>query len=398
MDILKSFRHHRTMYEISGKFDRPLNIVLLRVLLSFLFILKHTKLYVLISKIHKTPLPNLQNDKRVSFVYSKNQMTIIESLRALEIHFPVIFMGDFVKERPEGDHLLSDRALLLEALKANNLYDILLKAKNDPQLKNNLIRVVKLAGCHRFASKVLKLNQIDLVINLNDHNAYSVLIYDLAQKHKIKTVYIQHAPVSLRFPPLYHDINILFSQDSYDKYRRQEEVRSFIMFDPRFALRKSENDSEPSSNSVLICPNRLDEIEKVAELVEKLHHSYKVYVRPHPSDHRPWDNIKNCKITSNSAIWEDISLVNIVVTNESAVVLEALFFDRLIYKASFFSETLDNYGFLEKGLLLTEHSEIESLMESIDSRKKEYNKAMLSYFIGHIDNPKERAHQIFNQL
>ena len=126
--------------------------------------------------------------------------------------------------------------------------------------------------------------------------------------------------------------------------------------------------------------------------------NYGIVLRPHPRDQRKQWLETSCQISTNRSIWDDLNKCQIVITNESAVVLEAIYADRLLYKAAFFSSSLDNYSFLRKGLLLREYVDLTSILGAIDKRTIDYDKSKLGYFIGDMDHAKESITDFFKSI
>ena len=136
----------------------------------------------------------------------------------------------------------------------------------------------------------------------------------------------------------------------------------------------------------------------MAEFISKIKDSYEVTLRPHPRDKRDEWRRLDCKISRNDSVWRDIEENNIIVVNESAVVLEAIYCHRYLFKAAFFSEPIDNYGFLSKKLLLRQYHTVDSLVEAIKLKQKDYDIEKLNYFIGDLSDAKDRVHQVFNAI
>ena len=84
-------------------------------------------------------------------------------------------------------------------------------------------------------------------------------------------------------------------------------------------------------------------------------------------------------------IWEDLNRAEIVLTNESAVPLEAIFLGKLIYKCNMLSESIDNYGFIKNGLILEEYNNIFDLLAAIKERKITFDSSKLEYYIGSVN-------------
>ncbi|MEC3963972.1 hypothetical protein [Flagellimonas halotolerans] len=324
-------------------------------------------------------------------------MTVLRSLWVNGVDSKAVHIGNKTRER-DVDVFVSNRRLFIEALKVPETANILHNSLNDPVMGKNLVRVFKLIGCCNLYDKLL--DQCDCLINFNDHTPYNVILQEMAKEKRVKTVYIQHASVSINFPSLYHDYNILFSRDSFNKYKNDLGVKSYMLFDTRFStLDPSDYKNEGTAKRVLICTNMLDDPNKVGELTDSLIDlGYTVTIRPHPADKRKvWGQLNTLK-SENASIWEDVGDNGIVVANESSVVLEAIYLDRKVYKAAFFSDSFDNYGYLAQKLLLNQHFSVETLVDAIQKGKIEFNKDKLVFFIGELDNCKERLNNIIDDI
>jgi hypothetical protein len=244
------------------------------------------------------------------------------------------------------------------------------------------------------------LANLNTIILFNDHSPVTTLLFLKAKNKEVSTVYIQHAPVSEKFPPLRFDYNILFSPDSVRKYKKQSgSINVYSTCDLRF-FSKRKGILKVNRNSILICTNKLDNIDKVKDLCRDLAKiNFQVVVRNHPSDKRKWFSEKGIQYSNNTTIWEDLSNSFFVITNESAVPLEAIYNGNHVYKAAFLSDiTLDNYGFLEFGLLKVEHHNTKTIIESIQSRKVEFDIQRLPYFIGDINEGRLKIKNLLNQI
>lgn len=362
------------------KFGKTFGKTWIAILSLCFFVLNLFKVNLLLKYFLDKKLNKLvTTHAKVGFVYSKNQNKILLKLRSLGFIFPVYYFT-INQCSLEDDIYIPEGLILISFIVNPNSTLLIRKAAKHPILNYDLVRVSKTIGLHYIYNKLLS-NKKE-VINFNDHTPYNVLLYNMANNFKIKTLYIQHAPVSERFPPLYHDINILFSQDSLDKYRQySDDVSVVLACDIRFLLNKNSVDSN-NEDKILICPNELDSFDIIDEFIQKLSNIYPILLRPHPNDPRNWGNIKNCILSNNVSLWDDMEYCNIVITNESAVSLEAIFFDKKLYKAAFFSESYDDYSFIKKGLIVREYEDMDAIIDAIKENRIDYNKDKLEYFIG----------------
>ncbi|MFH6985175.1 hypothetical protein [Marinoscillum luteum] len=314
-------------------------------------------------------------------VFSPNQLRVAEWCETVGIELSVISIGQF---KSPYNHINHRQLMLLALCNSTVLLRHVFKSFRDGLYRDNFMRLVKLSGIDLILQKV---DFAQLLFNFNDHSPANILYYDYGKLNNKKVVYIQHAPVSIHFPPLFHDLNVLFSQDSIDKYRNPNNRKIFELFD--FHFTEMEGHKRPEENKVLICTNPLDSLEEIKKLIVLLIHSgYSVLYRPHPRDTREL-NFKyaklRCSIDRNPQ--NDIASCIAMITNESAVILDSIFQNKPTYKAAFLSKDVrDNYGFLAKGLVIREFENPESLLDSLMNLEKCYNRQKLDYFIGAIQN------------
>ena len=95
----------------------------------------------------------------------------------------------------------------------------LLFKRQEKIIKLNDIRFIKLIALRYILYKDLLNSKV--LIQYNDHTPYNVMLTNVAKNIGVKTVYIQHAPIGYH-PPLHNDFNILFSEDTLEKYEHIE--------------------------------------------------------------------------------------------------------------------------------------------------------------------------------
>ena len=392
-DVNFVYSKSEKIYSISEKFNRGLSINKKNTLIISLKIIKWLRIDYFFTFLLKLVLFFKKIEgKRIAFVFTKNQGIILEKIRSNIKFFPTYFFN-YNKTDHKLDVFISNMIVFISFLSNKKAYSLFSELLSYERYNKDSVRIIKLIGLYKIYTKLLK--EKKEVILFNDHSAYAVLVTLVCQKMNIKTYYVQHAPISTLFPPLFNDINVLFSMDSVNKYKRNENVKVKIACDLRFIGVKEEGNSK--EESILLCPNNLDDIDVVSKLVVALKkNNYKVFVRPHPRDSRDW-SICNCKVSNSitNSIWDDLKEVSIVITNESAVVLEAIYFNRKIYKASYWSDRLDNYGFLREKLLLEEYFNEKELIEAINKKRIDYNVNKLNYFIGDVINFNKTIKNIF---
>lgn len=266
-----------------------------------------------------------------------------------------------------------------------------LSSQEDHLLKENWIRIIKLLWIKSVLIEILECSKsIKYLINYNDHSPYNVMIHQIGKEYGITTIYIQHANVSVKFPPLYHDINLLFNQKSLDIYRSVGEIcnKVELIGDVRLKHLK-EFKASPMNKRVLICPNKLDDVRDVIDFSKRLKkNGYNPIIRPHPSDKR-WRFIKKVDISRNRTIKEDLEEANFLVTNESAIVIESIYVNLLSYLYQFKNarnapQVFDNYGFVQEGLIKKKITKYEELLSLMNNKKDLVNCELIDAYIGSI--------------
>ena len=345
---------------------------------------------MILLKLLKNRINKMKNSK-IGFVFTKNQYDTSEYfLKNSKIDILLSFYRIDINLKNRNTIFINRFKVFAMALtKTSHLISLLSNRNYKKNLKYYGIRYIKILGVNDFLD--LATYYAEEIFNYNDHSAYPALAYDLAKKNNCKTVYVQHAPVSGQFPALYHDLNILFSNDSLEKYKIIEggkiNKKVKIMFDFRFikGLYYKNHNYPRDSKKILIAPNELDDIDKIKETVNILD-KFEVIIRPHQLDKRDFKKLlgPKIKLSNTKNIWKELSSVSIVLTNESALALEAIFMDKHLFKCDFWSDYLDHYGFVKKGLIYSTVKNLYDLKSCIKRMPKTYNYNKLEYFIGKI--------------
>ena len=406
MDFIESFRFYRENYQHTSSLDDGDHhffyglvrlICFFSLYSGFSFFLQRVLAIKYSRKIFDAPI--------VYFVFTRNHEIVRKYMEDYKICYPAcdFSFGQTIGTQ-KGDFTIHRFSLFLGALaNARSYLDVISYDTNDIVIQRNKWKVFKLVGYEVLFEHLLK--RVEVVIKFNDHIANSMLLHKKARYMGIKTVYVQHAPVSSRFPALHHDLNVLFSEDSKRKYCNSNPPKEiFTFFDIRFKEVKGYLKKRKSGkNKVLLATNMLDDMQRIEELLNALSLSYKVLLRPHPRDERNFTRFENdrVKLSKNRTIWEDLNHVEIVICNESAVALEAIFYGRLFYKGAFLSKSSDTYDFINTGLIKLEFDSIPRLMEAIDQRQNCSDITKLKGYIGDIDNQVYLAQELqkkINQL
>lgn len=393
MNLARALFFHKDNYDIKKKSDDNLSwgskilmIALCKVLILFKLT---TVLNFIISLFFKKN--RIIESEILSFIFSRNHKIVYNELAKFNMEYPIVNLSFSEELISNKNNLFIPKWIMLFASLANSkLFLQSIKENKDDEIYNkNTLKFFKLSGYHLLYGYLLK--KVKVVIKYNDHIFNNVLLHDMCKERNIKTVYIQHAPVSYRFPPLHHDLNVLFSKDSQSKYKfLNNTVKAFNFFDVRFLM--SKNIIQQSSNnkkSILFALNIKDDINYIKQVVDLFASDYTIILRPHPREKRQFENLidsKNVSISNGNSVWEDLAKTSIVILNESSVVLEAIYSGKKVYKAAFLSKAIDNYSFIKKGLITKEFNNINDLKKAVFNNETYFDKSKLNYFIGDFDN------------
>ena len=317
-------------------------------------------------------LPRKSLSGKIGFVFTKNQKKIALMLRDNhEYHIHDLSSPDLMEQIECFFAFMADM----------QLFGLITEIRKNEVLKSNLMNVVKTIGFYNNVSRY-NTGNVNSYFQFSDHGPINFGLEYLFRLRKIKTVYIQHAPAGkFNSPPLYHSINFLFSEDSKMKYQissRCEDIE--IICDPRFALHDA-HVSKPIEKNILLCPNLLDSKSQVLATADALLAlGFTVLVRKHPGDKSQWPD--SYLYSHNQFIWPDLAKNYWVVTNESAVTLEAIYNGNLFYKAAFWSKPFDAYGFIKSSLILKEYKSLSALLQGVTLKEVSFDSRKLTYYIG----------------
>ena len=227
-------------------------------------------------------------------------------------------------------------------------------------------------------------------IHLNDLSPLGLMLKDYYESLDSKSIYIQHASVTSRFPSLSSDINLLFSDDSLSKYKNKFNKKFFLLNDLRYVDRKISNKKLSNNFYILIAFNKRDElsqIKKVIRFLDRKSNVKNIILRPHPDDNRNlnfFNNQVKVKI-SDSSLENDLLKSNLILVNESNVILDALAFGCGLIKCSFFGQDIDNYGFVKNNLVQYDCKSLLSfkkLLKTNIPNNFKSKKMNLKYYVG----------------
>lgn len=368
-NLVYAYKYSKTRWghfkKMGGSYNSAVLIII--IILGILF----SPVYWLINYVLKIYVSKVKIADSVSFCFTANHITVMDKLK--ENSFQNVNIGI-------GESNFSNKLLLLFIFSSYDFFSNCFTILRNRHMNFNAIKVFKTIALSNLFQMIFEKHTIKNIIQFNDHGPLHFDLYRQAKLSNAKTFYIQHAPITKEFPPLYHDVNILFSQDSLDKYRKENDrIEVILNRDLRFP--KQLNILSKNPLKVVLCPNILDSKAEIITTYNNLiNEGYEVLLRKHPADRRQFP--QEFLLSYNDSIWADFADATYVVTNESAVTLEGLYSNCICYKTCSWSDSIDGYGFIEKGLILREIKTQGALIDSIKKNLVLTDSSKLSYFIG----------------
>jgi hypothetical protein len=241
---------------------------------------------------------------------------------------------------------------------------------------------------------LLRRNKPKAVVVANDHVIWQRAFVKAARDEHIPTIYLQHASVTERFPPLAFDYAFLEGTDTLKKYAligpSQAEV--FLTGMPKldaFINYLKENDQV---HSIGICLNPLDTLPEVRSLCDFLKESFpelSVILRPHPGykRYKNWEELAytyawDFSNGKEEGVFQFLERVDAIVAGDSSIHLEATLLNVFPLYYSFGRPKMDPYGYNRNGLVeyfdtpeavRVKISELLVHTPSVRSRSKLYN-------------------------
>ena len=211
----------------------------------------------------------------------------------------------------------------------------------------------------------LKKQKIKLVIVSNDHSMRTRVPILACKSVDIKSLYLQHASVGVKFPRLTYDFALLEGQDSLDKYRAIGKIDSIVFLIGSLKMgSKTAINTNTKIDVIGLCfglNDNLKIVENVIVELLKLFSPESIILRAHPRENRT-DFLNQMKNkfdikTSNSKgqhVLDFLTGVDAIVCGESNIHLEATFMNiTSIYcvLSDDNREGYDVYGFIKNKLI-----------------------------------------------
>ena len=217
-------------------------------------------------------------------------------------------------------------------------------------------------GVYKNFERIIAENpQLKLIVFSNDHINICRCLIEVAEKHGIKTLYVQHASITDKFPPLHFSYSFLDGKESYEKYEKIGKIsgKVFLTGSPRFD-ELYDFKGATKMYEIGVALNMRDSCDKVMELCKYLqsHVSKSIIVRPHPQMGRLFDPLLFRKAgmdisdSTQESSFFFLSKVKFLVANESSIHLDAALIGVPSLLFNFSSEKVcDWYSYIKNGMI-----------------------------------------------
>jgi hypothetical protein len=227
----------------------------------------------------------------------------------------------------------------------------------------------------------LRRNDIKFVVIFTDHSFKNRVLLFAAKKLGIPTVYIPHASISTRFPPLEFDVAFLEGEEMFLKYKEigekhGVELNSKIIFSGNLKINsflKGTNVQNSEKKLLGIASNSLDSNDKITQVLKSILSKvflldFTIIFRPHPGQKYECPIISERIILSDSKNEYSLDFINridFLISGDSNIVLEAALLKRPVFRLNFSDKLSDTYSFIKNGIC--------PLIENIDELKPYVN-------------------------
>jgi len=324
------------------------------------------------------------------FAESVNQFRALEFLTDLPESILVSSSPQLTINFPDKDiaHLLLPTKFKHRILRIRFFrhYKLLFKEK----YKDHLHTLIKYDGIYESVVDLLRLHKPKAIVFANDHNAFCRALLIGAKECGIKTIYLQHAAVTDKFPALKFDLNLLDGKDSLRKYKRAGTIEGKVVLIgmPKFDKYYEKIKQREEINTVGIALNRNDIFSYYLNISDELKKQFKsmnFIFRFHPSiilSEIVIPEYATLSDVTKESSFEFISKIDVLIAGNSSIHLEAA----LMNVASIIIDfkrggATDYYGFIKSGLVqqVTEEALVE-LIESLKFRQPNVRHKAKYYF------------------
>ena len=251
--------------------------------------------------------------------------------------------------------------------------------KSRSTIKRFFPKFWRMYGYPKLVSGMLEYYKPTVVVMANDHLPLNRCLMREANKRNIQTIYVQHAAITDKFPPLAFSYSLLDGEDSFKKYDSKSGTSGHIYLTGgiRFDRIKDYPKKRTDKLVVGVAINLVDSERIVKETCMSINHwlgsNGYIVLRPHPQmklDY--WNNwcSENNILLSNARdefSFAFISRISLLVANQSSIHLDAAMCrtPSIVYNLSE-ENPADNYAFV-KNKMVPKAENIDALISLLDN-------------------------------
>ncbi|WP_243635842.1 hypothetical protein [Hymenobacter edaphi] len=246
------------------------------------------------------------------------------------------------------------------------------------------------------------------VVFANDHNDDARALLLACRREGVPTAYVQHASVSVNFPPLGFDLSLLEGQDALDKYRLCGPVRgqTRLVGMPKADAFVRQRNEQPRVQRVALATNTLDDTAGIEAAVTYLLTAFPALqftFRAHPSDSRSFQELRTrfpqlaFSDARQESVFEFLQRHDALIAADTSTHLEATLLNlvSLYYRFGQHGVADDYYGYAAHGLVDRAFSldELGQLLRGYVARKPTDHYRRAAYYCATLGTPDEGRSQ-----
>lgn len=198
------------------------------------------------------------------------------------------------------------------------------------------------------------------IIVANDHAGISQIALTAGRRRGIETVYVQHASVSDRFPPLHASIALLDGQDARDKYAAAgpSDTKVHLVGSAKYDAYLSDPQISVLGEKVAICIGHVDvdhaDFKALCTALDKNQTPFCIRFHPAVGDEIRKSYAAHGWEISQPETESALDLIvrcHTIVSADSNILLEAILLHRRPIYLSHSQRIFDYYGFLKNGVV-----------------------------------------------
>lgn len=206
------------------------------------------------------------------------------------------------------------------------------------------------------------------ILVFNDHVTWYRCIIYAGKRSRIPVIYIPHASVNNRFPPLIFDLSLLEGNDMLDKYKQCGKISgaTTLIGNPKYDSLPKKRSFKKNVINLGIAFNHLEEIPALNSWLNQIllfrddyasDIKFNIIVRPHPALYvAAIQLIDRKEVEISNPIKVDsidyLTHINVLLATNSNIILESLMVETPVIHINLdFVKSYDNYKFIEQGIV-----------------------------------------------